>query len=131
MLTIPEILAQANDDVKTIMAHAANRYLRNLMEAAYLPGKKFNLPEGIPPFKPNAQHEAQTPGGIFWQIAKKIDLLQRKDLKAARQEAVFIQALESLAAVDAEIFIAVKEQTLHKKYKKLTLAALTKAGYFQ
>lgn len=129
MSTISEILSAANTDINTLKQHIGNKYLRNLLEAAYIPEKKFVLPEGIPPFKENPQHPDQL-SGSFWQIAKKIENLQRMDITPIRRESLFIQDLESLSAIDAKILIAVKEQTLHKMFKTLTLKNLKAIGYF-
>lgn len=129
MDTIHEILSAAEDNIESILKHKDNKYLRNIMEAAYFDDKKFNLPEGNPPFKKNIQHEQQL-RGTFWQIAKKLDLFQRKDLKPFRQETLFIQALESLPEVEAKILMAVKDQTLHKMYKGVSNNRLRNVGYF-
>jgi hypothetical protein len=129
MSNISEILSAANTDINTLKQHIGNRYLRNLMEAAYIPEKKFVLPEGLPEFKGNLQHPDQI-SGAFWQIAKKLDTFQRAELPAIRRESIFIQSLESLSAIDAKILIAVKEQTLHKMFKTLTLKNLKAVGYF-
>lgn len=129
MSNISEILSAANTDINTLKQHIGNKYLRNLMEAAYIPEKKFVLPEGLPEFKGNLQHPDQI-SGAFWQIAKKLDTFQRAELPAIRRESIFIQSLESLSAIDAKILIAVKEQTLHKMFKTLTLKNLKAVGYF-
>jgi len=130
MSNISEILSAANTDINTLKQHIGNRYLRNLMEAAYIPEKKFVLPEGLPEFKGNLQHPDQI-SGAFWQIAKKLDTFQRAELPAIRRESIFIQSLESLSAIDAKILIAVKEQTLHKMFKTLTMKNLKAVGYFE
>lgn len=129
MDTINEILKAAEDNMSSILVHKDNKYLRAFMEAAYIPEKKMNLPEGDPPYKPNAQHEQQL-RGTFWQMAKRIDIFQRTDLKGLRQETLFIQALESLPEIEAKILLAAKDQKLNKLYKGVTLAALKKVGYF-
>lgn len=129
MSTISEILSAANTDINTLKQHIGNRYLRNLMEAAYIPEKKFVLPEGLPPFKGNTQHPDQL-SGAFWQIAKKLDNLQRADLIPIRRESLFIQSLESLSTIDAKILIAVKEQKLDEMFKTLTMENLKAIGYF-
>jgi len=130
MSNISEILSAANVDINTLKQHSGNKYLRNLMEAAFIPEKKFVLPEGLPEFKGNLQHPDQI-SGAFWQIAKKLDTFQRADLPAIRRESIFIQSLESLSAIDAKILIAVKEQTLHKMFKTLTMKNLKAVGYFE
>lgn len=130
MSTVTEILKAAENNINSILSHKDNRYLRNLMTAAYIPEKKFLLPEGTPPYKVNAMHAGQVEPGIFWQICKKIDIFQRPELNKMKREMQFILALESLSAGDAEILLAVKEQTLHKRFKGLTRKKLTEIGYF-
>jgi hypothetical protein len=130
MSTVNEIFKAAEDNINSILAVKANKYFRNLMEAAYVPEKKLLLPDGNPPYKPNGMHEAQVEPGIFWQIARKLDVFQRPEMKQVRREMQFIQALESLSAQDAEILLAIKDQKLHKKFKGLTLKKLTEIGYF-
>lgn len=133
MSGIVEILKKAEDDIRTIMLHKDNRYLRNLMEAAYLPSKKLNLPEGVPPYKPNSMEEAQVSPGVFWQVANKLSIYQQEHPKSVvmKVETSFIQALETLSKSEALTLLAVKDQTLHKMYKGLTYEALQKVGYFQ
>lgn len=130
MSTVTEIFNAAEDNINSILTVKGNKYFRNLMDAAYKPEKKFLLPEGTPPYKVNAMHEAQVEPGIFWQIARKLDVFQRPEMKQVRREMQFIHALESLSAIDAEILLAIKEQKLHKKFKGLTLKKLTEIGYF-
>jgi hypothetical protein len=129
MDTINQILEQAQKTPEYLLQYKDNKYLRNFLEAALLPEKKFNLPEGSPPYKENQQHEEQLRGS-FWQIAKKLDIFQRTDLKPFRQELLFVQALESLPESEAKLLLAAKDQTLHKVYKGLTLKKLTEIGYF-
>lgn len=130
MATIKQILDAANADIKTIMAHAGNRYLRNLLEVAYLPEKKMRLPEGLPPYKENSMGDAQLEGA-FWQIAKKIDMFSRSDVKQIKLEVPFINALESLTKEDAKILLLIKDQILDSFYPNITLETLKEVGYFK
>lgn len=130
MAYIKEILDAANKNIDSLKQHIGNQYLRNLMEAAYMEDKKFNLPEGVPPYKENSLHESQT-SGQFWQIARKIDVFQRTDVKPIFREKSFIGALESLSVAEAKILIAVKEQKLHELYPNLTIGKLREIGYFK
>ena len=131
MSTINEILTETEDNITNIMKHKDNQYLRKFMEAAYLKEKKLNLPETAPPFKINAQEEAQVPPGVFWQFAKKIDIFQRTDVRGLRIETMFIQALESVSAKESEIILAAKDQKMSKLFKGVTLAKLKEVGYFK
>lgn len=132
MSNVYEILKAAEDNIESIKQHVGNKYLRNLMEAAYLPEKKLQLPEGTPPFTPNSMEQAQVEPGVFWQICKKLDVYQRKyePPTSIKIETSFIQALETLSKEEAEILLAVKEQKLHKLLKGVTLAKLQGVGYF-
>lgn len=128
--TINDILMEASSNINSIMRHKDNKYLRNFMESAYLPEKKMILPEGVPPYKANNMHEQQL-RGTFWQIAKKMDTFTRSDVKSIKREMAFIQALESLPEIEVKVFLAAKEQTVHKLFKGLTLKALKEVGYFK
>lgn len=130
MKNISVILAEANKDIYSLAEHFPNSYLRNIMEAAYLPEKKFILPEGDPPFVMAPNHMDQL-SGTFWQVAKKLNMFQRADLKPIRRESLFVQALESLSPVDAKILLCVKDQNLMKLYPNLTKEMLVKIGYFK
>jgi hypothetical protein len=130
MTTINEILKAAEDNIDSIIQHADNKYLRNLMNAAFNPNMKFKLPEGIPEYKKNLQHEQQL-RGAFWQICKTLDKFNTMDIPQLRRESLFIQALESLPEVEATILKAVKEQNLHTVYKGVTRTRLKNCGYFK
>lgn len=130
MKNISVILDEANKNILSLTEHFANSYFRNIMDAAYIPEKKFLLPEGDPPFVMSPNHMDQV-SGVFWQVAKKLNMFQRSDIKPFRREVLFIQALESLSPVDAKILLCVKDQNLTKLYPNLTKEALVKIGYFK
>lgn len=138
MATIREILAAADKDINTLKPHFENRYLRTLLDSAFIPEKKFDLPEGTPPYKENTLGDAQL-AGAFWQIARKLDIFHaRKGLSPAdrkkvaiRTEGNFINALESLTKEDAAVLLAVKDQKLNTIYPKITKASLKKIGYLK
>ena len=130
MKYITEILEEANKDINSIKAHVGNNYLRNLMECAYLPERKLPLPEGEPPYTKNSLHESQLAGAL-WQIAKKMDVMLRKDIKPIQRERVFIQAPESVDAKSAKLLMAVKDQNIPTLYPSLTYQALVEVGYFK
>jgi len=129
MSSIKEILDAANKNIESIKQHSGNKYLRNLMEAAYYPDRRFNLPSGVPPYNISSLHESQT-AGQFWQIARKVDAFYREDIKSLLRERAFIGALESVSKAEAEILVAIKEQKLNELYPNLTFGALRSVGYF-
>ena len=99
------------------------------MEAAFVPEKKVLLPEGRPPFEPLKDSAHQNPGAL-WQIAKKLDVLYRTDVKPIIREVAFIRALESVSEVEADLLLMMKDQTVDLIYPELTHEKLKDVGYF-
>ena len=129
MSTIIEILSDANENIQTILSHKNNAYLRKFMEAAFVPEKKVLLPEGRPPFEPLKDSAFQNTGAM-WQIAKKLDVLYRTDIKPMVVEAAFIRSLESVSDVEADLLLMMKDQTVDLIYPELTYEKLKDVGYF-
>ena len=127
-ILISDILKELNEDISKISKYSNNTYLRNVFEHAFIPEKKFILPEGVPPYKtqlgPSVQHD-QT----FFMEARKFYVYCRADLKPAKREAMFIGCLESISAEEAKVLIAIKEQNLETLYPNITAAALKEVGY--
>lgn len=130
MLTVHEILTAAGKDIDTIMPHAGNKYLRMFISAAVIPAKKFVLPDGNPPHK-QADPKTYQAEGAFWQMAKRVDIFSRADLKPARREMLFIQALEALPSHEQQILLLAKDQNLHLVFPKVTYDNLVAVGYFK
>lgn len=130
MLTIGETLGDINKDIKELKKHEGNTFLRNVFEHAFVPEKKFLLPEGLPPFKTNGLSSVETKG-TFWQEARKFYTYCRADLKPFIRERNFLQALEGLDKESVGIMIAIKEQTLTDLYPNITVEALKEVGYFK
>ena len=126
---ITEILKEVNEDPKLLSTvYKDNAALRYIFEYAFVPEKKFELPEGDPPYKQDAAPIGMSPANLYQEV-KKFYVFCRKDLKPIRRETLFIQLLENVHPDEAELLLAIKDQTLHKKYKKLTKAQLIKAGF--
>lgn len=126
---IGDLLKDINTDINKAIENKNNQYLRNALEAAFIPEKKFILPEGTPPYKEQQGPSAQLTGG-FWMIAKKLYVYTRADLKPAKRESMFIQDLEILSKEEAAIFVTIKDQTLSTLFPNITRESLTKVGYF-
>lgn len=129
MSAILDILADANKNIKTILSHKNNAYLRKFMEAAFVPEKKVLLPEGRPPFESLKDSVYQNPGAL-WQVAKKLDVLYRTDVKPIVREVAYIRALESVSEVEADLLLMMKDQTVDLIYPNLTYENLKNVGYF-
>lgn len=130
MDSIPDILQDANTDIKTILKYKTNNYFRNLMVVAYMPTKKMLLPEGNPPFKTTGDLTDQITKGAFWQICRKLDIFLRSDISAFKRESAFIHALESVSTKEAQILLKAKDQALTDLYPNLTYDKLKEIGYF-
>lgn len=132
MLTIHEALTDINKDINQINSaeHRGNSYLRNVIEHAFIPEKKFILPEGTPPYKTNGLSGVETKG-TFWQEARKMATYTRADLKPFNRERLFISALEALDKDSVAIFLAIKEQTLDTLFPNITREKLIEIGYLK
>jgi hypothetical protein len=126
---LPEILAEVNKDPKLLgTKYKGNAALRIIFEYAFLPEKKFVLPEDAPPYKPDDAPIGMSPA-ILTQELRRFYVFLRNDLTAIKREGLFISLLESVHPSEAELLIAVKDQKLHKLYKKVTRKLVEEAGF--
>jgi hypothetical protein len=125
---ITEILDEINSDPKKIEQYKSNAALRFIFEHAFLPEKKFELPEGDPPFKKDSAPIGMTPANLYQEV-RKLYVFCRKDLTAIRRETLFVQLLENLHPSEAELVLAIKDQKLTKKYPKITHKLVAEAGF--
>ena len=125
---ITEILEDINNDPKTIDEYKNNNPLKLLFEYAFIPEKKFMLPEGNPPFKEDAAPIGMSRANLSMEI-KKLYIFCREDIKPIRREALFIDLLENVHPTEAQLLLAVKEQKLNKLYKKITRKLVEDAGF--
>jgi hypothetical protein len=125
---ITEILTEINDDPKLIEKYKGNAALRLIFEHAFLPEKKFALPDGEPPFKKDAAPMGMTPGNLYQEV-RKLYIFCRTDLKQLRKETLFVQLLENIHPNEADLILHVKDQKLTKKYPKITHKLVAEAGF--
>mgnify|MGYP003350843361 CR=1 FL=1 len=98
-----------------------------LLEDAFLPDRKFDLPEGDPPFKPDDGPLGMSPANFFQEV-RKFYIFRRKDLPKIRREQLFIQMLEGLHPSEAKVLIAVKDQNLNSLYNNISHKVLAQYG---
>ena len=102
--------------------------LKTILQGAFRPDIKFDLPPGAPPYTPSPN-----PAGVnFTPLRKQVDVLSRlvvgnNTFNRIKKEMAFIKFLENVHANDAEILIAMKDKKLHKKYPLLTVSLVKKA----
>lgn len=127
---IPDILKEINEKpelLKTVYAN--NGALTLLFKHAFDEQHKFNLPETDPPYKAeHADHETMSPTNLYSEL-RRLYIFTRTDLSKIRRESLFIQLLEGVAHDEAKLLLAVKNQELHKLYKKITKKLVTESGY--
>jgi hypothetical protein len=126
---IPDILNEINTDPKLLTTtYANNTALKILFTHAFVPEAKFKLPETDPPYKEDQAHESMPATNLYTEL-RRLYIFTREDLPKIRRESLFIQLLEGVAKDEAKMLLAVKNQELHKLYKKITKKALIEAGY--
>jgi hypothetical protein len=126
---LPEILEEINKDPKLLSTkYKGNSALRIVFEYAFLPEKKFALPEDEPPYRPDAAPIGMSPA-ILTQELRRFYVFLRTDLKPIKREALFISLLESVHPSEAKLIIAIKDQKLTKLYKKITRKLVEEAGF--
>jgi len=128
MKYITEVLEEINSDPKVIEQYKNDMALKILFEYAFIPENKMDLPDGDPPFKPDAAPIGMSPANLRMEM-KKLYVFKRQDLKPLRREQLFINLLESIHPDEAKLLLAVKEQKLNKLYKKVTRKVVEEAGF--
>ena len=126
---IPEILEEVNADPKSLEKYKGNAALRLLFEYAFLSEKKFDLPEGEPPFKADTAPIGMTPGNLFQEMKRLYVFTPERALSKVRKEQLFIQLLENIHPSEAKIILAVKDQKLNKLYKNVTPDLAAEYGF--
>lgn len=124
---ITELLEDINADISKLEQHKTNGALKLLFEHAFNPEKKFNLPDGDPPFKADAAPIGMSPGNLHMEM-RKLYIFCREDLTSLRRETLFIQLLENVHPSEAKVVLAVKDQKLTKLYPKITHKLVYEAG---
>lgn len=127
---IPEVLAEINEDPSKLNTiYKNNTALRIIFEHAFLLSKKFELPEGEPPFKHDAAPIGMSPANLMMELRRFYIFTPERPLPKVRKESLFIQLLESLHPSEAKLLCAVKDQTLGKLYPNITPEVLIESGY--
>lgn len=126
---IPEILEEVNKDVSKLKNYADNIALKIVFQYAFIPEKKFDLPEGAPPYKKDAAPIGMTPTNFIQDIRRWYIFTKEKELSKVKKEQLFIQLLESIHPSEAELLIAVKDQKLNSLYRNITSEVVSQYGF--
>ena len=93
---LPEMLDEIDKDPKLLSTkYRGNSALKIIFEYAFLPEKKFLLPEDEPPYRPDAAPIGMSPA-ILTQELRRLYVFLRNDLKPIKREGLFISLLESV-----------------------------------
>ena len=114
-LAISEIIENAG---KLATSEEKAQYLRNydsetlryILELAFYPGVRWELPEGSPPYKPTSYLDQE---GRLYQESRTLSMYllgNNPELGKVKREMLFIGLLESLHPKDAQLLIAVKDR---------------------
>lgn len=137
-LLIPEIfdkVAEAKDvkeRVAVLQQHQDNTLMKEVLRLNFDPAVEFDLPKGNPPYKasPVPVNMAES---NFYAESRRLYLLLKghprrpANLKKIQVENIYIQMLEGVNAIEAEMLVALKDKSLHKKYRGLTEAVVRQA----
>jgi len=117
---ITKVLEKINEDPKNLQQFRGQvNAIQMIMEYAYMKEKKFELPDGAPPFKPAAEPLGMTPINLYAEM-RRFYVFCRKDLKQIQREQMFVGLLEGIHGDEVALMLAVKDQKLNKLYPKLT-----------
>ena len=129
---ITEVLKEINDNVDlfntTYKKTGDGGPLGVLFKHAFTAEGKFLLPEGTPPFKPDAAPMGMSPARFITEI-RKFYIFCRKDLSGMKRETMFVQLCEGIHPDEAKILIAVKDQKLTDLYPNITRKVVAAAGF--
>lgn len=125
---VTQMLDEIQATPSVIDTYKGDAVLKLIFEYAFDSTKKMILPEGTPPYKPAAEPLGMTPTNMFSEM-RRLYVFCRADLTPSRREGLFISMLEGCHPSEADVLIAIKDQTLHKKYPKITRKLITDAGF--
>lgn len=129
-LTVVEMLQQIDKDPELLKSkYAGSSALHMIFEYAFIPSKKFDLPEGRPPFKPDPAPLTMSRSNFMMELRRLYIFTAERDLPKVRREVLFVQLLESIHPSEAEILLAIKDQTLDLLYKNITFERVVEAGF--
>ncbi len=134
-MTIHEILQKASDAkttaerIKILQDHNCLA-LRDILKGAIDENVVWVLPPGAPKYDSGESNEGFDPSSLHQKTRNLAYFVKggpNKGIKQVRLEKMFLEILESIPKVDAEVLIAAKDKKLHKKFKGMTRATVEAA----
>jgi len=124
---VTQVLDEINEDPSAIEKYKTDAAIKLIFEYAFDPAKKMILPEDAPPYKQASEPMGMTPTNLYNEL-RRLYVFCREDLKPFKRESLFVSLLEGIHPTEAKMIIAVKDQTLHKLYPKVTHKLVFEAG---
>ena len=96
--------------------------LRMVIKSSFDPELNWLLPEGDVPFNRNDAPEGTEHTDLHTEAKKLYHFIEggNHDITQGKRENLFIQMLEGLQEGDADVLVAAKDKSLHRKYKGLS-----------
>ena len=114
--------AKTKDKKVEILKKYNSDALRMLIKSSFDPELNWLLPEGDVPFNRNDAPEGTEHTDLHMEARKLYHFIEggNYDITQGRRENLFIQMLEGLQENDADVLVAAKDKSLHRKYKGLS-----------
>lgn len=135
---VPEIfdklaeLKTEAEKVEWLQKHKDNKLLMNVLALNFNPAYEFDLPKGPAPFK-RSPHPVNMAESNLYAESRRFYLLIKDNprrpakISKIKVENVYIQILEGVNGIEADMMQALKDKSLQKKYKGLTEGLVRKA----
>ena len=96
--------------------------LRVVIKSSFDPKIKWLLPEGDVPFRRNDAPAGTEHTDLHMESRKLYHFIEggNYDITQTKRETLFLQILEGLQEEDADVLVAAKEKSLHRKFKGLS-----------
>lgn len=107
----------------------SNRAMKSFLVHAFIPEKKFILPEGVPDYKSLKVENPEQVATILWGASKAFETLTNPNISQRVRERTFLRVLDSVTEADALFLLGVKDQTLDHMFENLSLESLNAAGF--
>jgi len=137
-LLLPELFEKVSEAkneaerIQLLRSHKNDGILKYVLALNFDPQYEFDLPKGEPPYK-RSPHPVNMAETNFYAESRRLYILIKnhprrpKNIKRMQVENIFIQMLEGINGIEADMLIALKDKQLQKKYKGLTEGLVRRA----
>jgi hypothetical protein len=137
-LLVPEIFDKIQEHkteaekIAWLQKNKDNKLMMYVLALNFDPQYVFDLPKGEPPYKRSPHPTAMAETNLYAESRRFYLLLKGNprrpaNIKSMQVENIFIQIIEGINGIEADMMIALKDKALQKKYKGLTEGLIRKA----